>query len=257
MKKILTLCMIYNDSQILLGMKKRGFGAGKFNGFGGKVEIEESLENAAQRELKEEAGIIAKDLRKRGILHFRFEGEKETLEMHIFSASRFEGEPKESEEMKPEWFQLDKIPFDKMWLDDKFWFPFLLAGKNFQGYFLFRGHNEILSHRVVETITFDEFKKIDLRIAKITIAEKIKESEKLLRLELDLGNGEIRQIVAGIGKVHTPEELIGREIVIVSNLEPRTLMGLESQGMLLAANSEEGPVILIPSREVLPGTGIR
>lgn len=248
--------MIYNDSQILLGMKKQGFGAGKFNGFGGKVEEGESLEEAAARELKEEVGLVAEDLRKRGILHFRGE-EKEILEMHIFSASRFDGEPKESEEMKPEWFNLDKIPFDKMWPDDKFWFPFLLADKNFQGYFLFRGHNEILSHRIVETVTYDDFKKLDMRVAKIIIVEKVAGSEKLLRLELNLGNGEIRQIVAGIGKAHTPEELMGRDIVIVSNLKPRSLMGLESHGMLLAADSQEGPVLLMPEREIPPGTGIK
>ncbi|MBI2121592.1 MAG: methionine--tRNA ligase subunit beta [Candidatus Sungbacteria bacterium] len=177
--------------------------------------------------------------------------------MHVFSASKFEGEPKESEEMASEWFLRDSIPFEKMWPDDKFWFPFLLAEKNFQGHFLFRRHDEILSHRVVETVTFDDFKKLDLRVAKIILAERVRGSEKLLRLELDLGNGEIRQIVAGIGKAHTPEELMGREIVIVANLEPRILMGLESQGMLMAADSVEGPVILVPAHEVLPGTQIR
>lgn len=249
--------MIYDDNRILLGIKKRGFGAGKFNGFGGKVKEGESLENAAQRELQEEVGITAEDLRKRGILHFRFAGEEETLEVHVFSASHFEGEPGESEEMRPEWFQRDKIPFDKMWLDDRYWIPLLLAEKNFQGYFLFRGHNEILSHHVIETVTYDEFKKLDLRIAKVVLAERVKESEKLLRLELDLGNGETRQIIAGIGKVHAPEDLIGREIVIVSNLEPRSLMGLESQGMLLAADSLGGPVLLIPEKEVPLGTGIK
>ena len=247
--------MIYNDSRILLGMKKRGFGAGKFNGFGGKVHEGETIEEAAQRELKEEIGVVAEDLRKRGILHFQGEG-AEFLEMHVFSASRFEGEPKESEEMAPEWFARDSIPFDKMWLDDKYWIPYLLAEKNFQGYFLFRGHDEILSHRVVETITLDEFKKINLRVAKIILAERVKGSEKLLRLELDLGNEEIRQIIAGIGKAHAPEDLLGREIVIVSNLEPRSLMGLESQGMLLAADSSGGPVILIPSKPVPSGTPI-
>jgi len=256
MKKILTLVMIYDDTRVLLGMKKQGFGAGKFNGFGGKVHAGETIEEAAMRELKEEIGIVAEDMRKRGILHFRGE-EAELLEMHVFSASKFEGEPKESEEMAPEWFARDSIPFEKMWPDDKFWFPFLLAEKNFQGDFLFRGHDEILSHRVVETATFDDFKKLDLRVAKIVLAERVTGSEKLLRLKLDLGNGEIRQIVAGIGRVHVPEDLSGREIVIVSNLEPRSLMGLESQGMLLAADSEEGPVLLIPEREVPFGTGVK
>ena len=108
----------------------------------------------------------------------------------------------------------------------------------------------------MENINFEEFKKIHLRIAKIVSAEKIEESEKLLKLEIDLGNEE-RQIIAGIGKFYQPEELIGREIVVIINLEPRTLMGLESQGMLLAANNEGEPVLLKPDKEVPAGTEIR
>jgi len=108
----------------------------------------------------------------------------------------------------------------------------------------------------MENINFEEFKKIHLRIAKIVSAEKIEESEKLLKLEIDLGNEE-RQIIAGIGKFYQPEELIGREIVVIINLEPRTLMDLESQGMLLAANDEGEPVLLKPDKEVPAGTEIR
>jgi methionine--tRNA ligase beta chain len=108
----------------------------------------------------------------------------------------------------------------------------------------------------MENINFEEFKKIHLRIAKIVSAEKIEESEKLLKLEVDLGDKE-RQIIAGIGKFYQPEELIGREIVVIINLEPRTLMGLESQGMLLAANNEGEPVLLRPDKEVPAGTEIR
>lgn len=106
-------------------------------------------------------------------------------------------------------------------------------------------------------ISFDQFKQADLRIAKIFSAERVEGSDKLLQLHVDLGNEEQRQIIAGIGKRYTPEELIGREIVIVTNLEPRTLMGLESQGMLLAADSPEGPVLLRPDLEVLPGSMVK
>jgi len=108
----------------------------------------------------------------------------------------------------------------------------------------------------MENINFEEFKKIHLRIVKIVSAEKVKGSEKLLKLEVDLGDEE-RQIIAGIGKFYQPEELIGREIVVIINLEPRTLMGLESQGMLLAANNEGEPVLLGPDKEVPVGTEIR
>jgi len=106
------------------------------------------------------------------------------------------------------------------------------------------------------TITFEDFKKIDLRVGKILEAEKIEGSEKLLKLIVDLGS-EKRQLVAGIGKYYKPEDLIGKEIVVVVNLEPKKIMGIESQGMLLAADKDGEPVILIPEKEVLPGTIVR
>lgn len=105
-------------------------------------------------------------------------------------------------------------------------------------------------------IAFDQFKEVNLRIAKILAAERVEGSDKLLRLQVSLGE-EDRQIVAGIGKRYNPEELVGREIVIVTNLEPRKLMGLESQGMLLAADTPDGPVLLQPDTEVLPGLPIK
>ena len=105
-------------------------------------------------------------------------------------------------------------------------------------------------------ITFEEFRKIDLKIAKILSADHIEGSEKLLKLLVDIRETVPRQIIAGIGKAYAPDSLIGREIVIVANLEPRILMGFESQGMLLAA-VEETPVIITPEHEVSPGTMIR
>lgn len=108
----------------------------------------------------------------------------------------------------------------------------------------------------MENISFDDFKRIDLRAAKILAAERLEGSDKLLRLEIDLGE-ERRQLVAGIGKAYEPESIVGMQIVIVANLEPKIIMGLESQGMLLAASSEAGPVLLILDREVELGTTIR
>src|SRR3989344_350520 len=115
----------------------------------------------------------------------------------------------------------------------------------------------------INMITFDEFKKVDLRVAKIVSAEKVPDSEKLLRLEINCGDkneaGESvkRQVVSGIAKSYAPENLIGKEILIVANLEPRKLMGLTSNGMLLAARNADGqPVILIPEKEVAAGTEI-
>jgi methionine--tRNA ligase beta chain len=113
-------------------------------------------------------------------------------------------------------------------------------------------------------ITIDDFKKIELKVAKILTAERVEGSEKLLKLRVALGSEE-RQIIAGIGKAYAPETLVGKNIVIVTNLEPRMFtlrqdsgqVGLESQGMLLAAEGESGPVILVPEKEISPGASIR
>ncbi len=137
MKKLLTLCLVQKDNKLLLGMKKRGFGVGRWNGFGGKVEESETIEEGALRELKEEAGIEAMELEKFGVLEFSFKNEPKILEAHIFKVTNFTGEPFESEEMVPEWFSIDLIPYDKMWSDDIFWLPVFIAGKKFKGKFLF------------------------------------------------------------------------------------------------------------------------
>ncbi|MEX0930742.1 MAG: 8-oxo-dGTP diphosphatase, partial [Candidatus Paceibacterota bacterium] len=137
MKKLLTLCIVMQHENILLGMKKRGFGAGKWNGFGGKVERNETIEQAAKRETREEVGIEVQKLRKKGILEFHFAENPEVLEVHIFSSDVFIGTPSESEEMKPQWFHIEKIPFQEMWADDQYWFPLLLDDKNFKGKFHF------------------------------------------------------------------------------------------------------------------------
>ena len=106
-------------------------------------------------------------------------------------------------------------------------------------------------------INYDDFKKIDLRVAKILKAERVEGSEKLVKLQIDVGELGQRQLIAGIGTIYTPEILVGKQIVIVANLEPRKLMGYESQGMLLAASDELGPVLLAPESEVEPGTVIK
>ena len=107
----------------------------------------------------------------------------------------------------------------------------------------------------MENINFEEFQKIDLRVGKIIEAERIEGTDKLLKLKVDLGE-EKRQLVAGIAKFYQPEDLIGKEIVVVVNLEPKTFRGIESQGMLLAADVKGKPVILKPDKEVPPGTKI-
>ena len=105
-------------------------------------------------------------------------------------------------------------------------------------------------------INYEQFSQIELCVATILAADRVQGSEKLLCLQVSLGE-EKRQIVAGIGKKYAPEALVDTQIIIVANLEPRMLMGLESQGMLLAADSADGPVILRPDGEVAPGARIR
>lgn len=104
-------------------------------------------------------------------------------------------------------------------------------------------------------INFEDFKKVDLRVGKVISAERIKGSDKLLKLQVNIGEEE-RQILAGIGKNHEPEDLVNKEIIIVVNLEPRMMMGLESQGMLLAASDDGGPILLTTEKEAFPGSSV-
>src|SRR3989344_2202005 len=119
MKKLMTLCIIRHQPKVLQGFKKRGFGAGRWDGFGGKVEEGESIEDAAKRELREEAGLEVIQMSERGVLDFEFESDPKRVEMHIFEVNEFSGEPNETEEMKPEWFDFDEILFDRLWSEDR------------------------------------------------------------------------------------------------------------------------------------------
>ena len=105
-------------------------------------------------------------------------------------------------------------------------------------------------------IDYQDFSKIELKIAKVLEAERIGGSEKLIKLKILVGEEE-RQIIAGIGKSYNPEDLINKLIVVVNNLEPKTLMGLKSQGMLLAASEEGKIVLLVPDKEINPGAVVK
>ncbi len=107
------------------------------------------------------------------------------------------------------------------------------------------------------TIPYDDFARSELKIVHIKTAERVEGSEKLLRLIVDDGSGTDRQIVSGIGKFYDPADLPGKQIVIIANLEPRMLMGLESQGMLLAASSEGEIALLVPDKPLPPGSNIK
>lgn len=140
-------------TKILLAMKKRGFGKGLLNGVGGKVE-DETPEQAAVREANEEVEIEMKKFRKVGLIHFYFPNDPQrkdwNQDVHVYFCTQWDGEPNESEEMRPEWFDTDEIPFDQMWADDPFWLPIVLRGKKIEAWFSFDGKNEVKAHSVKE-----------------------------------------------------------------------------------------------------------
>ncbi len=152
MNKILTLCVIAEPHRVLLGMKKRGFGAGKWNGFGGKVAEGESIEDAARREVTEECSLVVESMSAGGVLEFTFEGQDGILEVHLFRVDRWHGDVVESEEMRPQWFAIEDIPYTEMWPDDTFWLPAFLEGKTCSGAFHFAPDGSIAR----QTLTIGE-----------------------------------------------------------------------------------------------------
>ena len=159
--KKLTLVLVRKDDELLLGRKARGFGCGKWNGFGGKLESGESVEEAAKRELKEESGLSG-ELLKRAVLLFWFDSEEEkVLEIHLYECFNFTGEIQESEEMNPiKWFHHSSLPFSDMWPDDEIWMPkFISSDCLFRGNFHFSDLSTIAETDICETNSLDAFSK--------------------------------------------------------------------------------------------------
>ncbi len=148
--KLLTLCIIRQGDNVLLGMKKRGMGINKWNGFGGKVEAGETIEEATMREVSEEAGITVSSVEKMGVLDFTLPNEENVWQTHIFLARDFTGTPIETDEMKPQWFTIDTIPYEHMWADDKYWMPLFLQHKPFTGTFRFKDFDTIIDQELRE-----------------------------------------------------------------------------------------------------------
>ena len=143
-----TLAFLLKDKdQILLAMKRRGFGVGKWNGVGGKVSGEESIEDAIRRETEEEINVKILEMEEVAVLDFHWIGNK-GQQVIVFKVTRWDGEPSESEEMTPKWYSYDQIPYDQMWPDDFYWIPLMLEGKKIKGAFLFSEENEMLDYNL-------------------------------------------------------------------------------------------------------------
>ena len=153
-----TLCFPLRPGQVLLGRKKRGFGAGRFLGFGGKVEAGETVAAAARRELEEEAGIAPQGMERVATLVFLFpyadEPAQWSQEVAVFTAAEWRGEVEASDEMEPEWFAVDAIPFAQMWPDAVHWLPLVLEGKRLVGRFIFNREIEIYEQAIEEGTPF-------------------------------------------------------------------------------------------------------
>ncbi len=137
-----TLVFVIRDGEILLIRKKRGLGAGKINGPGGRIDPGETTRHCAVRELREELGITPCALREAGELLFQFV-DGYGIHVWVFVAEACVGTPRESPEAIPLWTPLDSIPYDEMWADDRLWIPLMLRGDTFQGRFVFDGDDMI------------------------------------------------------------------------------------------------------------------
>jgi 8-oxo-dGTP diphosphatase len=143
-RDVATLVFVVRDGRILLIRKKRGLGAGKINGPGGRLEPGESPLAAAVREVEEELRVTPLDLRHVGENRFQFV-DGYSIHVHVYVARDYAGEPSETDEAAPLWFALDAIPYTEMWEDDPLWVPLALAERRFSGRFLFEG-DRMLDH---------------------------------------------------------------------------------------------------------------
>jgi len=145
-----TLLFLREGDRILLAMKKRGHGVGRWNGVGGKPAPGEDIRQTAVRECEEEIGVTPLDFTGAAILDFYFNGDKSAASMRVavYICTRWRGEPVETEEMRPRWYDLGQIPYDEMWADDKYWLPRVLDGELLEGEFTFDDDDSLVDFRL-------------------------------------------------------------------------------------------------------------
>ncbi|HSH31872.1 MAG TPA: 8-oxo-dGTP diphosphatase [Candidatus Saccharimonadales bacterium] len=149
-----SLCFLVRPNRVLLAMKKRGFGQGFWNGVGGKVNAGEAIETAAIRETEEEIKVTPTSLRQVATLNFYFPHapakQNWDQQVIVYLAGAWQGEPAETEEMAPRWFDVDQLPFEAMWQDDRYWLPQVLAGHFIKGDFAFDQNQRLLGFDLTE-----------------------------------------------------------------------------------------------------------
>jgi 8-oxo-dGTP diphosphatase len=135
-KQRATLCFVRRNDELLLILKKRGLGAGKINGPGGRIDPGETPQQCAVREVQEELGVTPIEPQLVGELQFQFTS-GDSIHGYVFLTDRFTGDPIETDEAVPRWTHIDAIPYEQMWQDDKLWLPLMLSGRFFVGRFVF------------------------------------------------------------------------------------------------------------------------
>jgi len=145
-----TLCFLVKDDKVLLAMKKRGFGKNRFNGVGGKQLEGETIRQTAIRETEEEIGVKILNPQKVGVLDFYFPQvppkDNWNQQVIVYLVTDWSGKPTESDEMKPKWFNINKLPIDKMWSGDRFWLPYVLDNKKVQAEFAFDLDQKVIDY---------------------------------------------------------------------------------------------------------------
>jgi mutator protein MutT len=150
---VTTLVLLRRGDEVLLAMKKRGFGAGRWNGVGGKLEPGETLEQALVRECQEEIDVTPTQFHKIAEHDFILDSLGQNawhMFVHTYICTEWKGEPVETEEMAPQWFKLTDIPYDDMWQDDRYWMPQAFNGKLLRTVFTFDEHDTLLTQTITE-----------------------------------------------------------------------------------------------------------
>lgn len=151
----MTLCLLKRNNQVLLAQKNKNFGAGKYNGIGGKIKDNETIEEAMIRETQEEINVTPIKYEKFGLIEFDeyYNGNKQNIIVHFYMVDDWLGTPCESEEMvNLKWFDVNNIPYEKMFPDDKYWLPLVLAGKKINAYFQFDENWNLLTKNITDKL---------------------------------------------------------------------------------------------------------